>query len=113
MNELLKIVVKELDDKMATNIQIIDLQKISPFSDYFVIVTANNQRLANAMFKSVVEKAAEHNYPTRAVEGTDDSEWILVDLYDVVVHIFVNEARTIYQLEKLWGDLPRVNIDDL
>lgn len=113
MSELLKIVVKELDERLGSNIEIIDLRGISPFTDYFVIVSANNQRLANAMVKGVVDKAGKEDYDFRSIEGEDDSDWILLDLYEVIVHVFVEESRSIYQLEKLWGDLPRVNIDDL
>ncbi len=113
MSELLKIVVKELDERLGSNIEIIDLRGISPFTDYFVIVSANNQRLANAMVKGVVDKAGKEGYDFRSIEGEDDSDWILLDLYEVIVHVFVEESRSIYQLEKLWGDLPRVNIDDL
>ena len=57
MSELLKIVVKELDERLASNIEVIDLRGISPFTDYFVIAGANNQRLANAMINGVIEKA--------------------------------------------------------
>ncbi|NLC96590.1 MAG: ribosome silencing factor [Erysipelotrichaceae bacterium] len=112
MSDLLELVIKELKEKMANDIEVIDLKGISPFTDYFVITSANNQRLAKAMVNSTVEKALQNNFDLRAIEG-EDSEWILVDLYDVIIHVFVEEARYIYQLEKLWGDLPRVNIDDL
>lgn len=113
MSKLLKIVVKELDERLASNIEVIDLRGISPFTDYFVIAGANNQRLANAMINGVIEKAIKNNHDYRAIEGKGDSDWILLDLYELVVHVFSEEAREIYQLEKLWGDLPRVNIDDL
>lgn len=106
MNKLLNIVLEELDKKQAEDIKTIDLRNVNPFSDYFVICTAKNHRLALALVKAVKETVNKHNYAIRAVEGDENSDWILIDIYEVVVHIFVGEARFVYQLEKLWGDLP-------
>lgn len=106
----LECIVKAMDDKMATNIVAIDMMNASPLFDTFVLCTASNKRLMGAIKDSVVDALAENGYDIRAVEGLRDSKWILIDCGDIICHIFDGEERNAYNLEKLWGDMPRIDI---
>ena len=102
MSELLDIVTKTLNEKLAKDITVIDMQRVNPFMDYFVICTAGSTRQA----------AAEHGYEIRSKEGVGESDWVLIDLNEVVVHIFTEAARNQYRLESLWGDQPQYTVGD-
>lgn len=107
MSELLDIVRKTLDEKQASDIVTIDMRNVNPFTDYFVICTARNVRHAASLAEFCEQKAAECGYDTREKEGEKDSTWILLDLNEVVVHIFTQDARSQYRLEALWADQPQ------
>ena len=110
--EKLECIVRAMNDKLATNIVAIDMRETSPLVDYFVLCTGSNQRLLNAIKDNVEEQCELNGYEVKAIEGLRDSQWILMDLGDIVVHIFEGEARDNYNLEKLWGDMPRVDISE-
>ncbi len=107
MSELLDITTKTLSDKLARDIVIIDMQAVNPYTDYFVICTANNVRQAASLCDYVEQEAEKNGYNVRTKEGTDGSTWVLVDLGEVVVHIFTEETRKQYRLEALWADQPQ------
>ena len=107
MSELLDIVRKTLDDKQATDIVTIDMRNVNPFTDYFVVCTARNVRHAASLAEFCEQEAAKYGYDTRVREGEKDSTWILLDLNEVVIHIFTQEARSQYRLEALWADQPQ------
>ena len=86
--------------------------EISPMADYFVIMTGGSDRQVQAITNAIVEKAHEENVKIGSVEGKNHAQWVLVDLGDVVVHVFREETRQFYNLEKLWADAPLVNIND-
>jgi len=108
MSTLLETVIHTLDEKLAEDIVTIDMSEVNPFTDYFVICTARNIRHSQSLAEFLEKAAYENGYEIRAVEGEKDSTWILVDLFDVVVHIFTEEARKTYRLESLWADRPIV-----
>jgi len=103
---LLNLIEKTCFEKLGEDIATISLEDVNPFTDYFVIVTAKNLRHANSLAESLIKTVCEEGYSLRAREGTEGSTWILVDFYDVIVHIFTEEARKQYRLENLWGDRP-------
>ena len=106
MSNLLDLTLKTLSDKLAENIVSIDMRTVTPFTDYFVIATARNLRHVASLARDVIKAAEEEGYSLRMQEGTEGSSWILVDLRDVIVHIFTEDTRAQYKLEHLWGDLP-------
>ncbi len=112
MAELLDITLDNLKEKLAEDITVIDMQEVNPFTDQFVIVTARNPRHAASLAEDVIQKAEKNGYPVRTREGADGSTWILVDLNEIIVHIFTEEARQMYKLENLWGDLPMRHISE-
>ncbi|MEK9198850.1 ribosome silencing factor [Ureibacillus sp. 179-F W5.1 NHS] len=107
---LLQIVYKALDDKRAEDIVVLNMQNISLLADYFLICNGNSDRQAQAIAREVQEKAQENGYEIKRIEGFDSARWILVDLGDVVVHIFHKDERAFYNLERLWGDAPQLDM---
>lgn len=110
--ELLKVVVEAADSKRAEDIVALDVQGISLLADYFVIMQANSERQVKAIADIIEEKVEEAGFEVRNVEGKDGANWILLDLGDVVVHVFKTETRQFYNLEKLCSDAPLADIDD-
>lgn len=111
MSELVNIVRHTLDEKQASDIVTINMQAVNPFTDYFVICTARNVRHAASLAEFVEQEAEKHGYEVRAREGEKDSTWILLDLNEVVLHIFTEETRKQYRLESLWADQPQETCD--
>lgn len=105
-NELANLVVKGMQDKKAQNIVVMDLRKVkNAFADYFVICSGTSDTQIDAISESVDKEVWEvtHSNP-RSLEGKANREWILIDYYDVVVHVFKKDRREFYKLEELWGD---------
>lgn len=109
MSELLDIVLNTLDEKQAEDIVTIDMRSTNPFTDYFVVCTARNVRHSTSLAEFLEQEAEKNGYDVRVREGERESTWILLDLNEVVIHIFTEEARKQYRLESLWADLPQNN----
>ena len=104
--ELSQLVVKGMQEKKANNIVIMDLRKVkNAFTDFFVVCSGNSDTQVDAIAESVDKEVWEEtrNNP-RSMEGKANHEWILVDYYDVIVHVFKKDRREFYKLEELWGD---------
>lgn len=99
-------IVQELDKNKAENIQTLDVKKISTFCETMIMATATSQRHARALANYLHIKAKELGHAVLGEEGKADSDWVLVDLDEVVVHIMTADARRMYQLEKLWSTAP-------
>jgi ribosome-associated protein len=99
------------DDKKAEDITILDLRNITTLTDFFVICSVTNNRQARAIAQEIEEKLAKLGLRLDHIEGYPDSNWILMDYTDLVIHIFTKEIREYYDLEHLWGDAPRVELD--
>lgn len=99
-------------DKKASDLVVLDLRKAGGFTDYFVICTANNNRQMSAIADGVRE-TLKKDYDERPAlaEGVEKSEWILLDYFNFVVHIFSRECRAFYGLERLWGNADRIEVD--
>ncbi len=109
----LKQVVKALDDKLAKDIVVINVANVNPLCEYFVICTGNNERHLSGIANGLREMAMENGLDLKRIEGKTGSNWTLVDLTDIVVHIFSEEGRENYSLERLWGDLETVDVEKL
>jgi ribosome-associated protein len=101
---LLNVVVQSAEDKKAMNLVVLNLKGISLIADYFVICHGNSDTQVKAITHAIREKAAELGYSIRGTEGMDTARWVLLDLYDVVVHVFHREDREYYNIERLWSD---------
>jgi ribosome-associated protein len=95
-------------DKKAADIVELDLRDVLGYTDYFVIASGNTERQAKAIHDGIHEGLKkQHGLLPRRVEGLAEARWILMDYLDVIVHIFVPEARDFYRLEQLWGEAPK------
>lgn len=110
--DILKVVVEAADSKIAEDIVALDVQKISYVADYFVIMQADSERQVKAIADTIEEKAEENGVTIKQIEGKNSGTWILIDLSDVIVHVFKTETRHFYNLEKLWSEAPLVNLTD-
>jgi ribosome-associated protein len=100
--------VKAAEDKQANALVVLDLRKAAGFTDYFLICSGNNSRQIRAIADGIVEALAADGEKPAHVEGYDRSEWILLDYFDFIVHVFAPETRTFYGLERLWGNAEQV-----
>jgi ribosome-associated protein len=97
-------------NKNAENVKIMDLSGISSFTDYFLVCSGTSSRQVQAIADSVKQKMKEAGHEILSVEGYADGRWILMDLGDVVVHIFQDVLREYYALETLWASAPKIQI---
>lgn len=102
-NKLVKLVETELDQRKGLNITTLDVRNKTSITDYMVVVSATSSRHARALCDYVAEKAKENGVQPLGVEGQLGSDWILLDLGDVILHVMAGQAREFYQLEKLWS----------
>ena len=109
---LLTTAYNAVDDKKGEDIVVLNMEGVSLIADQFIICHANSERQVQAIAKEVADKAAEAGYPVKRLEGVEMARWVLVDLGDVVVHVFNRDERGYYNLEKLWGDAPLLNMND-
>jgi ribosome-associated protein len=98
------------EDKKAVDLVVLDLRKASGFTDFFVICSGTNARQIRAIADAVMERLAEEGVKPAHVEGYDRSEWVLLDYFDFIVHVFAAETRLFYGLERLWGSAERVEL---
>jgi ribosome-associated protein len=106
-----KVAATAADDKKATDIMLLDLSGQSDVCDYFLICTAANAHLMDAVVEDVVEKVKKNTgIKPFSVEGRAGSKWVLLDYGSLVVHVFQPETRDFYRLEKLWGEAPHVKL---
>ncbi|WP_248621758.1 ribosome silencing factor [Enterococcus cecorum] len=110
---MLEVAVKAVDDKHAQDIVALDVREISLLADYFVICSGNTDRRINAIVDEVVEQAYKNQMDVKRVEGKEASKWVLIDLGDVIVHVFNQSEREFYQLEKLWSDAPLLDLSEM
>lgn len=112
MNErqVLLTAVKAADDKKAEDIIVLNMKGISIVADYFIICHGNSDKQVQAIASEMKEKVEEAGYIVKRMEGFDEAKWVLVDIGDVVAHIFHRDERSYYNLERLWGDAPLENI---
>lgn len=101
-NEILKIVQETLDDRKGINITTIDVQGKTSVTDYMVLATGTSNRHVKSLCEYVAESLKEQGFKPLGMEGETDSEWVLLDLGDVVLHVMTLQTREFYQLEKLW-----------
>ncbi len=107
--DLAMVAARAADAKGAHDVIVLEVGDVLVVADEFVIASASNDRLVKAIVDDVERLVAEagFSHPLR-VEGLDDRHWVLIDYGDVVVHVFLDETRAYYELERLWGDVPRL-----
>ena len=106
-------IVRILDDKKAIDIDVLNLENVSLLSDYFIICSGNSKIQMKALADEITEKLFELGYQPFNKEGYANEQWILIDYGQVVIHIFSHESRSFYNLERLWSDAYRIDVEEI
>ena len=111
--EALKVILNALEEKKAFDIKLINISKISTLCDYIVIADGTNKKQVQALSDNVEDSMHEAGYSHKGVEGYSEGGWILLDYYDIIIHIFSEESRRFYNIEKIWSDGDQISPDSL
>ncbi len=105
--------VDALEDRKGEDVHVIDISEISTLADYFVIASGTNINQVQALADNVQEVLGRQGFMTKDVEGYDAGNWVLLDFGDIIVHVFDNENRLFYDLERIWRDGKLVDVNEL
>ncbi|MBQ3665526.1 MAG: ribosome silencing factor [Lachnospiraceae bacterium] len=108
-----KEIYNAVDDKLGIDIKIINISKVSVLADYLIISGANNKSQVQAIVDNVIEKLDQQEVFVRHTEGYSTANWVLLDYGDIIVHVFNQEDRLFYDLERLWQDGNTIEIEEL
>ena len=98
-----------IDNKKGEEVRVLQIGTMTTIGDYFVVATGNSTTQVKALADEVEEKLSAEGLEPERIEGYASASWILLDYYDVIVHIFLKETREFYALERLWGDAPEID----
>lgn len=104
IKEMVQCVCAVLDDKKAEDIKVIDIKDVSVIADYFIVASGSNQNQLQAMQDAVDEVLYKNGIHAKQIEGNRNSTWILMDYEDIIIHLFSEEDRLFYDLERIWKD---------
>jgi ribosome-associated protein len=102
--------ISAAEGKKAIDLIVLDLRKAAGFTDFFVICSGTNPRQVRAIADAVIDALGKERVKPAHVEGYDRSEWILIDYFDFIVHVFAPDTRAFYGLERLWGSAERIEV---
>ena len=105
--------VKVLDSKKASDLKLLKIDSKTTIADYFVICSGNSSTQIKTLSDEVEYQLGVGKVPYVRLEGTDSDEWKVIDCHDIIVHVFSNEARGFYKLEKLWADAEEIDINSI
>ena len=105
-------IAKAASDKKALDIVILDMRRIPSVSDYFVVASGSSTTQVRAISDNIVDILREKGERVWHIEGAGEALWVLLDYGDVVAHIFLEETRRFYELEKLWGSVPKKRLPE-
>ena len=106
IKKLLFLTCRSLEDDKAFNIKTINLKDRSSIADFMVIASGNSSRQVSSMANNLIKKFKNEGILTRKPEGITNSDWVLIDVYDIIIHLFRPEVREFYALEKMW-EIPK------
>ena len=109
LTELQRLIVEAVDDKNAFDIIILDLRTRTDITDFFLICSGNSRLQVQAISDSIDEKICGTAHKVLVTEGYATGNWVIMDLSDIIVHIFQKDTRRHYDLERLWGDVPVID----
>lgn len=104
-----KAAVHALDEKLARDVEVIDIGGVTTIADYFVVASAGSSTQLHAMQDAVDEAMYKAGFEAKSIEGNRSSTWILMDFGDIIVHLFSEEDRVFYNLEKIWQDGKKID----
>jgi len=104
------LIVEAAQERKADDVVGLDIRKISSFADTFIIATGTSNRHVRSVTHSIEAALKAHGDPPLGIEGTDEGRWVLIDLADLIVHVFPPEVREEYDIERLWSDAPLIDL---
>lgn len=104
IKQITHVVSLAAEDKKAHDLLVLDIQGLSAVADYFVICHGNSTTQVQAIVTEIKKKVEENGFKVKGIEGMNEARWVLIDIGDVVVHVFQRDEREYYHLERLWGD---------
>lgn len=111
--EMVKTAVAALQDKKGEDIRVIDISGVTVIADYFIIASGSNPNQVQALVDNVEEQMYKSGYDDPRVEGYNTASWVLLDYNDVIVHVFSQDDRLFYDLERIWRDGKEIDVDSL
>ena len=111
--EMVKAAVAALQDKKGEDIRVIDISGVTVIADYFIIASGSNPNQVQALVDNVEEQMYKAGYDDPRVEGYNTASWVLLDYNDVIVHVFSQDDRLFYDLERIWRDGKEIDVDSL
>ena len=111
--EMVKTAVAALQDKKGDDIRVIDISGVTVIADYFIIASGSNPNQVQALVDNVEEQMYKAGYDDPRVEGYNTASWVLLDYNDVIVHVFSQDDRLFYDLERIWRDGKEIDVDSL
>ncbi len=111
--EMACLAIQALEDKKAEDIQLIDISGVSVIADYFIIANGTNTSQIQALSDNVTEKLGRAGYEVLDTEGYHTANWVLLDFGDIIVHIFDQQNRIFYDLERIWRDGKKISIEEI
>ena len=109
--EMTKIAYQALEEKLAEEIKVLDIRQISVIADYFIIANGKNKIQVQAIDDNVQDALQKAGYEMKQMEGYQNGTWVLIDFGDIVIHIFDQENRLFYDLERIWKDGVEVSME--
>ena len=110
--QMAQLVCRALDEKKGRDIKVIDIHDVSVIADYFVIASGTNSNQVQAIVDNVEEQLGRAGFEAKQIEGNRNSSWILMDYGDVIVHVFDEENRLFYDLERIWRDGKTLDMEE-
>lgn len=111
--EMVKTAVAALQDKKGEDIRVIDISGVTVIADYFIIASGSNPNQVQALVDNVEEQMYKAGYDDPRVEGYNTASWVLLDYNNVIVHVFSQDDRLFYDLERIWRDGKEIDVDSL
>ena len=111
--EMARKAFKALDDKKAKDVRILDISSVSVLADYFLIASGANKNQVQAMVDNVEEELHKAGFTPKQIEGYQTANWVLLDYGDIIIHVFDEENRLFYDLERIWRDGTLIQAEDL
>ncbi len=113
IKEAVKMIVNAIEDKKGEEVRVIDISKVSVIGDFFIIASGNNRSQIQAIADDISEKLGRAGLEQKNIEGYQNANWVLIDFGDIVVHLFDQENRSFYDLDRIWRDGDTVDVATL
>ena len=112
LNSISKKIIECIKSKKGTDITILDIRKLSSLTDYFIICTSDSEPKTRPITNHIKKDLSKNKKKPIQIEGLDHLDWVLMDYFDTVIHIFKKETRKFYNIERLWADAKMMKLEN-